>query len=63
MSLCLWWLGITATSGQIMGLLTELNAQGKTVIMVTHEPDLARYAGSRLHMRDGLIDGIEGPSQ
>ena len=45
-----------------MGLLVELNAQGKTVIMVTHEPDLASYATQRLHMRDGLIDRIEGPS-
>ena len=52
----------SATSKQIMGLLVELNAQGKTVIMVTHEPDLASYATHRLHMRDGLIDRIEGPS-
>ncbi|UCC30814.1 MAG: ABC transporter ATP-binding protein, partial [Phycisphaerales bacterium] len=52
----------SATSKQIMGLLVELNAQGKTVIMVTHEPDLANYATQRLHMRDGLIDRIEGPS-
>jgi len=52
----------SATSEQIMGLLVELNAQGKTVIMVTHEPDLASYATHRLHMRDGLIDRIEGPS-
>ena len=52
----------SATSEQIMGLLVELNAQGKTVIMVTHEPDLASYATHRLHMCDGLIDRIEGPS-
>ena len=51
----------SATSKQIMGLLAELNAQGKTVIMVTHEPDLAGYATHRLHMRDGLIDRVEGP--
>ena len=49
----------SATSGQILGLLSELNQQGKTIIMVTHEPDLAEYAGHRLHMRDGLIDRIE----
>lgn len=52
----------SATSKQIMGLLVELNAQGKTVIMVTHEPDLAAYATHRLHMRDGLIDEMEVPS-
>ncbi len=49
----------SATSQQIMGLISELNAQGKTVIMVTHEPELAEYARHRLLMRDGLIDSIE----
>jgi len=49
----------SATSEQLMGLLVELNAQGKTVIMVTHELELAKYARRRLHMRDGLIDRIE----
>ena len=51
----------SATSQQIMDLLVDLNAQGKTVIMVTHEPNLARYAKYRLHMRDGLIDQVEEP--
>jgi putative ABC transport system ATP-binding protein len=37
-----------------------LNAQGRTVLMVTHEPDIARYAQQRLYMRDGLIERIEG---
>lgn len=49
----------SATSEQIMNLLSELNAQGRTVIMVTHEPDLAEYARRRLYMRDGLVDRIE----
>ncbi len=51
----------SATGEQIMGMLTDLNRQGKTVIVVTHEPDLARFASHRLHMRDGLIDRIEEP--
>jgi putative ABC transport system ATP-binding protein len=42
-----------------MDLLTRLNQQGKTIIMVTHEPDIAAYAGHRLHMMDGLVDRIE----
>ena len=42
-----------------MALLSELNEQGKTVLMVTHEPELAAYASRRLHMQDGLIDRIE----
>lgn len=49
----------STTSEQIMNLLVELNRQGKTIIMVTHEPDLAAYASYRLQMRDGLIDRIE----
>ena len=49
----------SATSQQIMGLLSDLNRQGTTVIMVTHEHELAQYARRRLHMRDGLIDRIE----
>jgi len=49
----------SATSQQIMGLISDLNAQGKTIIMVTHEPELAGYARHRLHMRDGVIDKIE----
>ncbi len=53
----------SATGVQIMGLLAELNRQGKTVLMVTHEPDIAAFASNRLHMRDGCIDRIEGPSE
>lgn len=51
----------TATGGEIMNLLRELNRQGKTIIMVTHERELAEYASHRLFMRDGLIERIEGP--
>ncbi|MBN2374251.1 ABC transporter ATP-binding protein [bacterium] len=50
----------TVTGNQIMGLLLDLNQQGKTVIMVTHEPDIAAFAGQRLYMRDGAIERIEG---
>jgi putative ABC transport system ATP-binding protein len=49
----------SGTGVQIMDLLTRLNQQGKTIIMVTHEPDIAAYASHRLHMLDGLIDRIE----
>ncbi len=49
----------SATGVQIMQLLTELNRNGKTIIMVTHEPDIAAYAAKRLHMKDGIIDRIE----
>ena len=49
----------TATGKQIMNLICELNEQGKTIIMVTHEAEIARSAGQCLHMRDGLIEKIE----
>jgi putative ABC transport system ATP-binding protein len=48
------------TGDQIMELLVELNGQGKTVIMVTHERDIAMHANKRLHMRDGVVDRIGG---
>ncbi|MDX1682182.1 MAG: ABC transporter ATP-binding protein [Phycisphaeraceae bacterium] len=50
----------TATGDQIMSLLAELNEAGTTVIMVTHETEIASWAGRQLHMRDGVIDRLEG---
>lgn len=40
---------------EIINLFTELNAQGITVIFVTHEPDVAAHTRRQIHMRDGLI--------
>ncbi len=45
----------THTSEDIMRLLTELNEQGITVVLVTHESDIAAWAKRRLVFRDGLI--------
>lgn len=50
----------SATGEQIIEMLINLNKAGKTIIIVTHEPDIASYAHKRLHMLDGLIDRIEG---
>lgn len=50
----------TATGDQILNLLCELNEAGKTIIMVTHEADIASRAKKRLHMRDGRVEAIEG---
>jgi len=50
----------SVTGKQIMELFAELNRAGKTIILVTHEQDIAAYASHRLHMRDGLIDRIDG---
>lgn len=43
------------TSAQIMDLLVELNEEGKTVIVVTHEEEIAAYADRIIMLRDGVI--------
>lgn len=45
----------TKTGEQIMDLLTELNKEGKTIIMVTHETDIADFATRKIVIRDGEI--------
>jgi len=45
----------TKTSGQIMKLLVELNNEGKTIIVVTHEEEVAAYAHRTIFIRDGII--------
>ena len=45
----------TKTGEQIMDLLTKLNQEGKTIIMVTHEPEIAAFANRRIVIRDGVI--------
>jgi len=46
----------SARSVEIMELLTQLNKEnGITVVMVTHEPDMAEYAKRSVHFRDGLV--------
>ncbi|HNW45545.1 MAG TPA: ABC transporter ATP-binding protein [Elusimicrobiales bacterium] len=46
----------SASSREIMGMLTGLNAEGITVIMVTHDKELAAMAGRNLRMRDGRLE-------
>jgi putative ABC transport system ATP-binding protein len=43
------------TGGELMGLLTELHAEGRTILMVTHDVASARYAQRTLHMHDGRV--------
>ncbi|CED93735.1 MULTISPECIES: ABC transporter ATP-binding protein [Romboutsia] len=43
------------TSDDIMSLLKELNKQGKTIIMVTHDADLIKYATKVIRLKDGVL--------
>jgi putative ABC transport system ATP-binding protein len=49
----------TETGGKIMDLLTELNDEGKTIIMVTHDPNDAEYADRVIE----IVDGKTHPDQ
>ena len=44
------------TSDEIMGIFQKLNAQGITIILVTHEPDVAMYAKRLIRIADGVIE-------
>ena len=48
----------TAMSVEIMNLFTDLHKRGKTIVMGTHEDDIAAYAEHRLVMRDGLVKEV-----
>ena len=45
----------TRMSYEIMGLFQDLNRQGKTIVFVTHEPDIARMSKRTITLRDGLV--------
>ena len=47
------------TSYEIMAILEDIHANGNTIILVTHEPDIAEYAHRIVRLRDGLIESDE----
>jgi putative ABC transport system ATP-binding protein len=49
----------TRTSGEIMAVLQALHRTGLTIVLVTHEPDIAQYAQRILSFRDGILVGDE----
>jgi putative ABC transport system ATP-binding protein len=49
----------TKTSYEIMALFDEIHRNGNTIILVTHEEDIARHALRIVRMRDGLVEADE----
>src|SRR5690606_22213220 len=49
----------TATGVEVMSIFQELHRSGRTIIVVTHEPEISRHAERIVHIRDGVIERIE----
>jgi putative ABC transport system ATP-binding protein len=49
----------TATGNEIMGLFERLYQQGNTIVLVTHEHDIAMHAHRIIHVRDGKVEKDE----
>jgi putative ABC transport system ATP-binding protein len=49
----------TNTGNEIMGLFARLHSEGNTIVLVTHEPDIALHAHRIIHIRDGKVEKDE----
>ena len=45
----------SASTGEVLELFEGLNAEGRTVVVITHEPDVAARAGRLIRLRDGVV--------
>ncbi|MBV9266452.1 MAG: macrolide ABC transporter ATP-binding protein, partial [Acidobacteriaceae bacterium] len=53
----------THTGSEIMGLFQRLHDRGNTIVLVTHEPDIAMHAHRIIHIRDGKVERDEAVSK
>ncbi len=53
----------STTSEEIMAVFEELHAEGQTVVMVTHEPDIAAHAERVITLRDGIVESDRRPRE
>jgi len=51
------------TGEEIIGIFQRLNREGKTIILVTHEMEIARHTQRIIYLRDGVISGQEGVAE
>ena len=51
----------SSSTAEILDLLDELHATGRTIVLITHEPDVAAQAGRIIHIHDGRIDVAAQP--
>jgi putative ABC transport system ATP-binding protein len=52
----------STSSADVLGLLAELNGEGRTIVIITHERDIAALAERIVSMRDGRIETVDEPS-
>ena len=53
----------TRSGEEIMGILHDMHDRGRTIVMVTHEPEIADHTQRVVHVRDGVIERIEKNGQ
>jgi putative ABC transport system ATP-binding protein len=47
----------TQTGNAILDLFSSINGEGKTILVVTHDPEVSRVCRRTIHLRDGLLEG------